>query len=115
MPVTVIPITPKRAISPRHRLWHICHDPSMLAAPETLPVAPITFSFMFLFICYPPPSLISLQPAQQFPSVLYFQFFPSVHWALLPQQMFFRFSHKQSNCTAASAPNPAPPEAPCMP
>src|SRR3989344_8120683 len=82
MPVTVIPTTPKSAINPRHRLWHICHDPIMLAAPETLPVAPITFSFMSFFIYYQQPFLIYLQPAQQFPSVFHFRFFPSALSAL---------------------------------
>ncbi len=48
IPVTVIPIRLKIKIMPKHILWHICQEPSMLAAPDTVPVAPISFSFAFL-------------------------------------------------------------------
>ena len=50
IPITVIPKSPKRAITPKQRLWHTCQEPGMLVAPDTLPVAPINFSFMFLII-----------------------------------------------------------------
>src|SRR3989344_1205746 len=57
--------------------------------------------------------LIFLQPAQQLPSISHFQFFPSGLSALLLQQKFCLYASTQSNCTAASGPNPAPPAAPC--
>jgi hypothetical protein len=50
IPTTVIPKMLKNPTNARHTLWHACHEPRMLAIPETLPVAPITFSFMFLTI-----------------------------------------------------------------
>lgn len=45
IPVTVIPINANKAINPRQTLWQICQDPRILAVPEILPDAPITFSF----------------------------------------------------------------------
>src|SRR3989338_1095728 len=50
IPVTVIPMTPRSAINPKQMLWHTCHEPKMLAAPEMLPVAPTAFSLIFLII-----------------------------------------------------------------
>lgn len=52
IPTMVIPIMPNNAMMPKQMLWQTCHEPNMLAAPETLPVAPIAFSFMFLIIPY---------------------------------------------------------------
>src|SRR3989338_862740 len=52
MPATAIPKMPKRAIMPRQTLWHICHEPNMLAAPEMLPVIPTSFSLMNFIISY---------------------------------------------------------------
>src|SRR3989344_5908893 len=50
IPVTVIPRLPNNAINPRQMLWQICHEPNMLAAPEALPVAPISFSLAHLIM-----------------------------------------------------------------
>ena len=52
IPTIVIPKIPKRAITDKHMLWQTCHEPIILTAPDTLPVALNAFSFSFLFIFF---------------------------------------------------------------
>lgn len=50
IPITVIPASANNATIPKQTLWQTCHEPKILAAPETLPVLEIIFSLMFLII-----------------------------------------------------------------
>ena len=49
MPVKVIPMTESIAINPKQILWQTCQEPKILAAPEMLPDAPISFSLIDWF------------------------------------------------------------------